>query len=243
MKEKRQKQIKRALTIVKFAVLIFIIIGIPLLIYLSNPGIIDHFKSLDSVNAMLDQYKAGSVFVYIGVQIFQIVVSIIPGQAIQFAAGYAFNFWLAYLFSIIGIGLGTLLTFYIAKFLGTDFVHMVFGEERIQRYVHRLNSKKAVIIIFILFLIPGVPKDMITYAAGVSEMRFLPFLVINLVGRTPALMGTILMGTFFRSNSYVGLYIMIGVAVVLFILGIIFKNKLIRQLDMLYSKAHLTKDN
>ena len=242
MKEKRQKQIKILLTIAKFIVLVFIVIGIPLIIYFKNPEIIDHFKSLDEVNAMLETHKIGSIFVYIGVQIFQIVVSIIPGQAIQFAAGYAFNFWLAYLFSLIGIGLGTLVTFYIAKFLGTDFVHLVFGEERIKRYIHRLNSKKAFIIIFILFLIPGVPKDMITYAAGVSDMRFVPFLVINLIGRTPALMGTILMGTFLRSHSYVGMYILIGVAVVLFVLGLIYKNKVIAKLDQIYSKTKLAKE-
>lgn len=237
MKEKRKRQINLILTILKFAVLLFIVIGIPLLVYFNNPEIINHFKSLEAVNAMLDEYKTGSIFVYIGIQVFQIIVSVIPGQIIQFAAGYAYNFWLGYLFSIIGIGLGTLITFYIAKFLGTDFIHMVFGEERLGRYVERLNSKKGMTILFILFLIPGVPKDMLSYAAGVSEIRFFPFLIINLVARTPALMGTILIGTFFRSHSYVGMYIMIGVAVVMFVLGLIFKDKVMKQLDKFYDRT------
>lgn len=237
MKEERKKQFKLMMTVAKFLLLIFIVLGIPLIVYFNNPHIIDHFRSLNAVNAMLAEYETGSIFIYIGVQIFQIVVSIIPGQIIQFAAGYAYNFWLAYLFSIIGIALGTLLTFYIAKLLGHDFVHMAFGEERVNKYMKRINSKKGFIILFILFLIPGVPKDMLTYVAGVSEIRFLPFLIMNLVGRTPALMGTILIGSFARSHSYVGMYILIGVAVVLFVLGLIFKDKVINQLDKLYNKA------
>jgi uncharacterized membrane protein YdjX (TVP38/TMEM64 family) len=241
MKEKNKTLIKRLLTIIKFAVLIFIIIGIPLIIYLNNPEVIDNFKSLESVNKMLDEYETSSIFVYIGIQIFQIVVSIIPGQAIQFAAGYAFNFWLAYLFSIIGIALGTFITFYLAKFLGTDFIHMLFGEERIQRHIDRFKNKRAFLVLFILFLIPGIPKDMLTYAAGVSDIRFMPFLIINLTARTPALMCTILIGTFFRSHSYVGMYVLIAIAIVLFILGVIFRDKLFSSLDRFYIKNSLIK--
>lgn len=237
MKDKHKQLLKTIMTIGKFVILLVIVIGIPLLVYFKNPEIIDHFSSLESVNSMLEQYKTGSIFVYIGIQIFQIVVSIIPGQIIQFAAGYAFNFWLAYLFSIIGIGLGTAVTFYIAKILGTGFIHLVFGEERISKYLKRINSKKGIVILFLLFLIPGVPKDMLSYVAGVSEIKFFPYLIINLVARTPALMGTILIGTFFRSHSYVGMYILIGVAVVLFVLGIIFKDKVLKQLDKFYDRT------
>lgn len=241
MNEKRKKRIRFWITVAKFTLLLFIVIGVPLLVYFNNPEIIKNFDSLTSVNNFLDNYKTGSIFVYIGIQIFQIIVSVIPGQAIQFAAGYAYNFWLGYVFSLIGIGLGTLIAFFIAKLLGTDFVHLVFGEERLKRYMDKLNSKRGLTILFILFLIPGVPKDMLTYAAGVSEIRFIPFLIINLVARTPALMGTILIGTMFRSHSYVGMYILIGAAVVLFVLGIVFKDKLIKQLDKFYDKTVVKK--
>ena len=237
MKEQNKRRIKIILTILKFLLLIFIIVGIPLLVYFNNPEILENFDSLESVNAFLEQYKTGSIFIYIGIQIFQIVVSIIPGQAIQFAAGYAFEFWLGYLLSIVGIALGTVLTFYIARILGRDFVHLVFGEERIQRYVDRLNSKKGLIIIFILYLIPGVPKDMLTYAAGVSDLKFIPFLVINLVARTPALMATILIGSFFRSHSYTGMIVIAVAAVILFIIGILNREKLIKKIDLLYNKT------
>ena len=237
MKNSSEKKLKTFLTIVKFVLLVFIVFGIPLIIYLNNPGIIDYFRSYEDLQNMLDNYKKASIFVYLGIQIVQVVISIIPGAAVQFAAGYAFFFWLAYLLSVIGIVVGSFFAFYIARILGSDFVHLVFGEERTKHYVERLSSKRAFIIIFILYLIPGFPKDMLTYVAGISELRFLPFIVINIVARTPALMGTLLMGSFFRDQSYTGVIIIVIIAVVLFVLGMVYRKKVIHLLDELYTKS------
>ena len=88
-----------------------------------------------------------------------------------------------------------MITFYLARLLGKDAMHLIFGEERIGKFIHHLNSKRAFAIILVLFLIPGFPKDLITYAAGVSEVKMKPFLLLSLVGRTPAMMGTVMMGS------------------------------------------------
>ena len=241
-KKKRKKQKwKRAFSILKLLILIGIVVGIPALLYQSDPDFIRQFKDLDAVNAYLDKYETASWFVYIGLQILQIIVSVIPGQMIQFAAGYAYVFWLAYLLSITGIALGTIATFYLARLLGKDAMHVIFGEEKITYFVNHLNSKKAYITLFILFVIPGFPKDLITYAAGVSEIRITPFLILNLIGRSPALLATILMGSMTRTGSYFGMVILTAAVTVVFLLCFIKRKKLIEMSDVIYARLLRTK--
>ena len=95
------------------------------------------FSNMENVEALFKEYKAQSVFIYIGSQILQIVICIIPGQWLQFAAGYMYGFWLGYLYSLIGAFLGSVLTYYIAKILGHDAMHLIFGEEKIQKHARK----------------------------------------------------------------------------------------------------------
>ena len=225
---------KRFLTILKFALLLFLVVVLPIYIYRQYPEWVDQFRTLEGVNAFLSQYKTISIFVYIGLQISQIAISVIPGQFIQFAGGYAYGFWFGYLYSVIGIGMGTAMTFFLARILGRDAMHMLFGEERISKFVNQLNSKRAISILFVLFIIPGIPKDLITYAAGVSEFRLRPYLILSMVGRSPALMGTIMMGSMLNKGSYMGLVILGFLTVVVFIVLFLKRHALTKLVDRIY---------
>ncbi|MEL7658184.1 MAG: VTT domain-containing protein, partial [Bacillota bacterium] len=178
--ENRKKRITTIVSILKLLILFGIVIGLPIYVYFAYPEWINQLKSLEDINKLLKQYKTASIFIYMGLQIFQIIISVLPGQALQFAAGYAYSFWLGFLYSLIGVALGTVITFYLARFLGKEALHVIFGEERFSKFVHTLNSKRSFIVLFVIFLIPGIPKDLFTYAAGVSEIRIIPFLLLSL---------------------------------------------------------------
>ena len=93
-------------------------------------------------------------------------------------------------------------------------------------YVERLRSRKAIIIVFFIFLIPGVPKDLCNYAAGVSEMKLKPFLAASLLGRTPGMMGSLLIGKNIAASSYISAIVIAVIALVLFALGVIFHKNI-----------------
>ena len=113
---------------------------------------------------------------------------------------------------------------------------MIFGEKKIHDLLMKFNSKKAMILIFLFYLIPGLPKDLCSYVAGLSEMKLKAFLIISLIGRTPAMMGSLLIGKLVNIGGYT-LAIVIGVlAVVLFLLGVIFRKRLLSWIDMAYDK-------
>jgi uncharacterized membrane protein YdjX (TVP38/TMEM64 family) len=227
---------RKFLSIFKLMIMLAIVIGIPIYIYLEYPEFIDQFRTMEGVNSFLARYKTIGVFVLIGLQVIQILLSVIPGQFIQFAAGYAYGFWFGYILAMIGIAIGTLITFYMARLLGKDAMHVIFGEARITKFVNQLNSKKAFAIILVLFLIPGLPKDLVTYAAGVSEFRFKPFLILSLAGRTPALMGTIMMGSMLHKGSYFGLIVLGIGAIVAFFICFIKRQQLTAYADYIYNK-------
>lgn len=235
-KEGRHPHLKRFVSFAKLVVFFLIFIGIPSMVAVYYPGIISRFRNLDDLNAFLDHYKTTGIFIYLLLQMLQILIPIIPGQALQLAAGYLYHFLPGLGLSLLGIALGTTVSFGLARFLGHDAMVLIFGEEKMREHVRTLNSKRSYKIIFLLYLMPGFPKDFVCFAAGVSEVRFLPFLIVSLVGRTPALMLSIIIGNMTRAGSYHGALIVGIAAVLLFLLFLWKRRELMEFCDRIYER-------
>ena len=235
LKEQENKR-NVLISTLKILLLVGIVVGIPLYIYFFHGDWLSQFKSFDDIIAYLQRYKFESIPIYIGIQIIQIIISVIPGQFFNLAAGYLYTFFPALLFSITGAFLGTLISFMLARWLESDFVHMFFGKEKAKDYVKKLNSKKAYTIVFLIYLIPGIPKDIVSYAAGVSEMKFKPFMLLSLVGRLPGMSVSIMIGSMWNKEVYFGMIALAVIAVLSFLLCIIFRKKINAFLDKAYDK-------
>lgn len=229
---------KVAIAILKLIFLILIVILIPLYLYFYQQDFLMRFRDFNDIVSFLERYKLQSIPIYIILQIAQIVISVLPGQFFQLAAGYLYTFWPALLFSCIGAFLGTTITFWLAKGLGSDFVHIFFEKDKTEDYVKRLNSKKAYTIVFLLYAIPGIPKDVVSYAAGLSEMKYKPFIILSTIGRLPGMMGSIIIGSMWHKEEYVGMIILAIIAVVAFCACIIYRKKLHELLDKAYDKLN-----
>lgn len=227
---------KRIASIVKFAVLIGLFICVPLYIYFFHRDWITMFSSLQSVKTFLTLHSESSLFILIGLQILQIVISVIPGQWIQFACGFVYGFWFGLLLSVVGAVIGTIIAYYVAAFMGRDAMHVIFGEEKIRHYTEIMNSKRGVTVVFLIYLIPGVPKDLCSYAAGLSDMKLKPFLLLSTLGRIPGMAGSLLIGKYTGTGGYTAAIIIAVIGITLFILGIIFRKKLMAWLDKFYER-------
>ena len=229
---------KVAIAILKLIFLILIVVLIPLYLYFYQQDFLMRFRDFNDIVSFLERYKLQSIPIYIILQIAQIVISVLPGQFFQLAAGYLYTFWPALLFSCIGAFLGTTITFWLAKGLGSDFVHIFFEKDKTEDYVKRLNSKKAYTIVFLLYAIPGIPKDVVSYAAGLSEMKYKPFIILSTIGRIPGMMGSIIIGSMWHKEEYVGMIILAIIAVVAFCTCIIYRKRLHELLDKAYDKLN-----
>ena len=169
------------------------------------------------------------------------MISVLPGQVFQIAAGYIFGFLPGLLLSLIGAAAGTTVTYFLAYILGKDAMFLILGKEKSEKLVNVLNGEKAYLIVFLLYLIPGMPKDLCCYVAGVSDMKFRPFLILSVVGRTPAMCMSLLYGVMYLHHYHLGMGIIAGTAGVLLLLLLLFRKKLMALFDRFYRRITAEK--
>ena len=227
---------RKIIAILKLILLAAIIAGIPAFLYLKYGSGIFSKDTASQVIGYLRQNSRIAFLLIIGLQIIQVVVCVLPGQPIQFAASYMFGVGTGFLLSIIGAIIGTTISFSLAKALGSEAMHLFFGEEKVSEYQRRLNSGRGLMLAFLIYIIPGVPKDLVSYAAGISEMRFRTFVLAATVGRSPAMLGSLLIGHFFGKQNYSAMIILTVVTVFMLLICFIKRKKLIDLLDCIEMK-------
>jgi len=222
-------------SIIKLAILIlFISIGTYIFIHFD---IFVYFTSKRKAIALINSYSPYDVFVFIGLQILQVVFAPIPGEVTGLIGGFIYGPVLGTIYSTIGLTLGSWLAFVMARFFGLPFVEKAVKPETIQRYDYLLAHKGAVIS-FVLFLLPGFPKDYLCFIMGLSHMRVGMFLLISTVGR---LFGTILLsvcGSYARNNEYAALFIAFGVTAAILFIAYLYKDKWLEALKKRHIGHH-----
>ncbi len=228
--------IRIVISVLELVLLFAIVIGVPIYIYFCKPELLLLLKDKEAIENLLMEHPGKSIGIYLSLQIFQTVAGIIPAQPVQFAGGYAFPLWLGILLTIGGMIAGSILACLISKILGRRALYTIFGEAKMSKYLDKLNSKRAFIIVFVMYFIPGMPKDMFNYAIGISEMKMVPFLFTSLIARTPATLVTVLMGYAAKTGSYITLIVLLAVVTILFLLGFFFHKRFIAWLDRVYAE-------
>jgi uncharacterized membrane protein YdjX (TVP38/TMEM64 family) len=234
--ENNNIQKNKFITIAKFALLLVFVIGIPVYLYFFHNELITSFRSLDEVKDFLLRNEAESILIYLGLQILHIVVAIIPGQPFHIASGFVFGFWFGYALSTAGIVMGSIITFYLSRILGKDAMYLFFGEKKFTKFLNLVNSKKGIIIIFLIYFIPGLPKEGLGYVVGLSKIKLLPFLLIAVIGRTPALMVSVVIGSMYDHDSFTGIIIISSIAVILCVFAVVYRKKIMTRLNESFDK-------
>jgi uncharacterized membrane protein YdjX (TVP38/TMEM64 family) len=187
----------------------------------------------EEFKAFIDSYGPVSAVVYIFVQVVQVVVFVIPGEIVQVAGGYIFGTWLGALYSIAGILLGTMIAFFAARLLGYSLVKAIVSPKRLRDFDFLINNPKSEIAIFVLFLVPGIPKDSLVYFSGLTPIKPLRFFLISMIARFPGLWGSAYIGANLQEKDYLPVWILSGVALVLFVAGAINRDRIIGWLHRL----------
>jgi uncharacterized membrane protein YdjX (TVP38/TMEM64 family) len=184
------------------------------------------FKDRDAIRGWIEGQGIWGPLAFIFLQIVQVVIFVIPGEIVQIAGGYAFGLWLGCLYSLIGITLGSLANFYAGRFLGRPFVESLFAREKIEKVEGVTGSGKAAVGFFFLFVIPGIPKDVLCYVAGISKLRLFAFLGVSMAGRLPGILGSSYMGSAAYSGAWRAAIVVLAVAAALFVLGLVFGERI-----------------
>lgn len=233
---------KKKVAYIKLIFLFFFIISIPIILYLTCRDTLFNVEWLKNLPVLLANNKVTAAIVLVGLQILQVIICVLPGQPIQLAASYIFGSLGGYLLSVVGAIIGVTVAFYVAKLLGAEAIKYIFGEEKVNRYHRKMNSGKGLLIVLLIYLIPGLPKDLVSYVAGISEMRLIPFLLVSTIGRTPPMFGSLLIGSFLQTKNYIAIFILSVICITILIICWIKRESLINLMDNLESVDEKRED-
>lgn len=190
----------------------------------------DKLKDPRAVKKLILSYDKYSVFAFLTLQIIQVVAFFIPGEIIQIAGGYIFGTFLGGVISLIGITLGSIFVYSISNFYGKPFIKKIISKKHLNFFDKILKLGSINYIVFLLYLIPGIPKDVLAYVCGISDISFKNFVIYSTLGRIPG----IFISTFFGSNintGHRGMLIAIAVFMsVFFIIGVFKGERIIKAL-------------
>ena len=162
-------------------------------------------------------------------QFAQIFLFILPGEPIEIIAGMCYGGLGGTIFLIVSSTLITMLIFFLVQKFGTRFVYSFCDEEKIQKIQNSKlfqNPKKIEIVMFILFFIPGTPKDLLVYIAGLLPIKFHRFIIISTIARIPSIISSTYAGQNILNGNYKNAALVYAVIVLIAFIIIFIFNKL-----------------
>jgi uncharacterized membrane protein YdjX (TVP38/TMEM64 family) len=184
---------------------------------------------------LLESLGPWASVVFVLLQVFQVVAAPVPGEATGILGGYLYGPYLGTLLSTVGLTIGSYIAFVLARYLGRPFAERFIAPATMARFDYLLHHKGA-FLVFLLFLVPGFPKDALCYLLGLGHLSTMEFLVIGGVGR---LLGTVLLtleGTCLRSHRYGTFYILVAIGLVILFAVMAYKDKLERLFRQWYTR-------
>lgn len=183
------------------------------------------FKNRVELRIYLKSWGAWAPVVFIMIQALQVVVAPIPGELTGAVGGFLFGTWRNVLYSSVGLTLGSIIAFWAARLIGLPLVKLVVSQETLEKFDFLMKPRGEVFTL-ILFMIPGFPKDVLSYLLGLSPMRFVAFIVVCSVGRIPGTVMLSLGGAAFYKENWVVLGAVALVCLVSFIVVYLRKERI-----------------
>jgi uncharacterized membrane protein YdjX (TVP38/TMEM64 family) len=150
--------------------------------------------------------------IFMALQALQVIISPIPGEATGFLGGFLFGEWLGLFYSTIGLTVGSLVAFAIGRWLGAHYVRNLVSQETWDKMGFIVEAE-GTILCFMIYLIPGLPKDMACYLFGISPMPFWVFAVASTLGRFPGTWVLSAQGSHTATGHYLQVILVSAVAV------------------------------
>jgi uncharacterized membrane protein YdjX (TVP38/TMEM64 family) len=167
------------------------------------------------LRVFLASFGPYSALAFIIVQVLQVVVAPIPGEVTGFVGGLLFGKLYGTGLSMVGLTAGALMAFYLARKLGSGFVRRIVKQEYFDRFDAFMSTHKALNITFILFLIPGFPKDSLCYLLGLTRMKYVDFILMNVFGRLPGTFLLCMQGDAIRNGKFASFWVIFGGSIAL----------------------------
>lgn len=228
---------KKLMLIIKACVLIVFAAGLTAVAVKYSSYIINLVSDPVMLKMMLSSYGGVSIAIYIGIAVIQVIIAALPGELVEVAGGYIYGVIPGSFYSIVGITIGAVIVFYVSRVFGHPFIKLFVPKKVFEKFEFLLNNPKAEVAMFILFLLPGIPKDILTYIAGLTPVRPVAFFLLSTLGRLPSLFVTCFIGAYIQQGNYTAVTVISVITCILVAAGFLMKDRVMKLLnEVLYKK-------
>lgn len=194
--------------------------------YLVGKPMVEFVREPERFRAWVDSSGFVSRVIFVGMVVFQLIIALIPGEPLEMGAGYAFGAVEGTILCIIGCVIGSALVFLFVRRFGVKLVEVFFPREKIRSLRFLQDSRRLNLLTFIVFFIPGTPKDLLSYFIGLTDMKLGTWLFITAVARIPSIVTSTVTGDALGLKDYQFALIAFGVTLALSLLGILVYRRL-----------------
>ena len=194
--------------------------------YLVGKPMIEFVREPERFRAWVDSSGLWGRVAFVGMVVFQLIIAIIPGEPLEMGAGYAFGAVEGTLLCILGCVIGSALVFLFVRRIGVKLVEVFFSREKIRSLRFLQDSRRLNLLTFIVFFIPGTPKDLLSYFIGLTDMKLGTWLLITGVARIPSIVTSTVTGDALGLQNYQFALIAFGATLLLSLGGILVYRRL-----------------
>jgi len=190
----------------------------------------------EQIAQVVAAFGRGAPLAFMSLQVLQVVLAPIPGEATGFIGGYIFGAARGFIYSSLALAAGSWINFAIGRFLGRRYVRRWIPTDKLARF-DQLLKRQGIIVLLILFIFPGFPKDYLCLFLGITAIPLRAFLLIASIGRMPGTLMLSLQGEFLFQKNYVVFAVVFGVTLLAAVLSIMYRETLYRWMEKLNRKT------
>lgn len=192
-----------------------------------GPQLLAFFGNVGEVRSWAAANTPWSQLAFVGAICTQIVFAFLPGEPLELAAGYAFGFWQGTALCLLGSAVGTALIILAVRGFGLKVVNLFFSTQKVASVSWLSDSRRFELLLFIVFLIPANPKDLLTYVAGLGSCGIGRIVAITTVGRIPSVATSTLTAGALGDGNYVLAAATFGITLLLVAGGVVAYRRLV----------------
>jgi len=239
-KDAQMKKLTKTDIIRLAAVIIFIVItvaaaifSVPLIKELST----EHGRTL--IIRKVQSFGAFGWLLFLGLQILQVIVALIPGEPVEILGGILFGTFGGFSLCSIGALLGTIIVFHLVKKVGYPLVYAFVPPEKIKKFKFLNDEKKLETVVFILYLIPGTPKDALTYIVPLTDIKPLNFFILITLARIPSIISSTFAGANLAQGNWVMTILIFVITASVGLIGIYYNEYFIKKIKNKNKKSKI----
>lgn len=219
----KYKKRRKVVTIVSFAVMAAFFTITTAMLW--RP-LINTFRKPVKFREWVNNHGIAGRLAFIGMAALQVIFAVIPGEPMELGAGYAFKAIEGTILCLIGNAIGSSIVFLFTKLFGIKMVEAFISKEKINSFKFMRREDKLNLLTFIIFLIPGTPKDVITYLIGLTPMKLKVFLIITSIARIPSIATSTITGSALGVRNYRFAAVVYAVTGIISLIGIVLYKKI-----------------